>query len=218
MKLFEGLHAFLWTSMTANNCNTYLIDGPAKVLIDPGHLQLFDRVAASLKSIGVELSDIDLVLVTHAHPDHFEAARLFKDLPAPFALSAEDWRMVEELGKYSPGFDIKAYTPDFFLDSGDLDVKGTRLQVIPTPGHSRGSVSLYWPDTKALFTGDVVFRGGLGRTDLPGGHGESLKQSIRGLKSLDTEWLLPGHGDIISGKAQVAANFREIEDYWFGYI
>ncbi len=218
MKVFDGLHAFFWTSMAANNCNTYLIDGPAKILIDPGHLRLFDRVTAELRGLGLELSDIDLVLVTHAHPDHFEAVRLFKDLPASFALSVEDWKMIEEIGKYAPSFDIKAYTPDFFLDAGNLDVKGTSLQVIPTPGHSRGSVSLYWADKKALFTGDVIFRNGLGRTDLQGGHGESLKESIRNLGTLDAEWLLPGHGDMVSGKAQVASNFREVETHWFGYI
>ena len=219
MKVFEGLHAFIWTSMSANNCNTYLIDGPARVLIDPGHLHLFEHVASNLRQLGLELSDIDLVLVTHGHPDHFEAAKLFKDLPAKFALSAEDWRMIEEMGKYmGPAFDLEAYRPDFFLDSGNLTVKGVELEVIRSPGHSRGSVTLYWPKEKALFSGDVLFRDGLGRTDLPGGNGATLKESIRGLEPLDAEWLLPGHGDIVSGSAQVKENFRRVEEYWFGYI
>lgn len=219
MKIFEGLHAFLWKSMSANNCNAYLIDGPARILIDPGHLHLFEHVAVELRRLGLELSDIDLVICTHGHPDHFEALKLFKNQPARLAMSVEDWRMIEQIGKQmGPAFDLDAYRPDFFLGEGDLDVKGTSLRVIPSPGHSQGSVALYWQSQKALFTGDVVFRDGLGRTDLPGGSGDSLKKSIRKLESLGAEWLLPGHGDIVSGRAEVDANFKRVEEYWFAYI
>ncbi len=219
MKLTDGLHAFLWTSPSANNCNTYLIDGPARILIDPGHLHLFEHVEVQLRVLGIELSDIDLVLVTHAHPDHFEAARLFKTQPALFAISLEDWRMIQEIGKHmGPLFDLDAYNPDFLLGPGNLDVKGIRLEVLPSPGHSPGSMALHWPARKALFTGDVLFRDGLGRTDLPGGNGGALKQSIKALESLDLELLLPGHGDILSGGAQVRSNFKRVEESWFRYI
>ena len=219
MKVTDGLHAFLWTSPSANNCNTYLIDGPARILIDPGHLHLFEHVDVQLRVLGIEISDIDLVLVTHAHPDHFEAARLFKNQPALFAISLEDWRMIQEIGKHmGPMFDLDAYTPDFLLGPGNLDLKGIGLEVIPSPGHSPGSVALHWPARKALFTGDVLFRDGLGRTDLPGGNGGALKQSIKALESLDLELLLPGHGDIVSGGAQVRSNFKRVEEFWFSYI
>ncbi|MGO9314558.1 MAG: MBL fold metallo-hydrolase [Syntrophobacteraceae bacterium] len=219
MKVTDGLHAFLWTSPSANNCNTYLIDGPARILIDPGHLHLFEHVEVQLRVLGIEISDIDLVLVTHAHPDHFEAARLFKDQPALFAVSPEDWRMIQEIGKHmGPMFDLDAYTPDFLLGPGNLDLKGIRLEVIPSPGHSPGSVVLYWPARKALFSGDVLFLDSLGRTDLPGGNGGALKQSIKALESLDLELLLPGHGDILSGGAQVRSNFKRVEEFWFNYI
>jgi glyoxylase-like metal-dependent hydrolase (beta-lactamase superfamily II) len=219
MKVTDGLHAFLWTSQSANNCNTYLIDGPARILIDPGHLHLFEHVEVQLRVLGIEISDIDLVLVTHAHPDHFEAARLFKNQPALFAVSPEDWRMIQEIGKHmGPMFDLDAYTPDFLLGPGNLDLKGIRLEVIPSPGHSPGSVVLYWPARKALFSGDVLFLDSLGRTDLPGGNGGALKQSIKALESLDLELLLPGHGDILSGGAQVRSNFKRVEEFWFNYI
>ena len=219
MKVTDGLHAFLWTSPSANNCNTYLIDGPARILIDPGHLHLFEHVEVQLRVLGIEISDIDLVLVTHAHPDHFEAARLFKNQPALFAVSLEDWRMIQEIGKHmGPMFDLDAYTPDFLLGPGNLDLKGIRLEVIPSPGHSPGSVALHWPARKALFTGDVLFRDSLGRTDLPGGNGGALKQSIKALESLDLELLLPGHGEILSGGAQVRSNFKRVEEFWFSYI
>jgi len=74
---------------------------------------------------------------------------------------------------------------DFYLGEGDLEVGEHRFQILHTPGHSPGSVSVYWPERKALFTGDVLFPGGLGRTDLPGGNGAQLKESIRRLAELD---------------------------------
>ncbi len=219
MKVTDGLHAFLWTSMSANNCNTYLIDGPAKILIDPGHFHLFDHVVVQLRALDMEISDIDLVLVTHAHPDHFEAAQYFKNQPGLFAVSMQDWGMIQEMGKQmGPAFDLEANAPDFFLEPGDLNVKGVELQVMQSPGHSPGSVALYWPAQKALITGDVLFRDGLGRTDLPGGNGALLKNSIKELETLDSEWLLPGHGNIVSGKADVRANFKRVEDFWFKCI
>jgi len=218
MKLTDGLHAFLWTSLTENNCNTYLIDGPARILIDPGHFHLFDYVAGRLRALGIEISDIDLVLVTHAHPDHFEAVRHFKNHPALIAAGLEDWRLVQQMGEQMNASDPDAYTPDFFLGPGDLNVKGIELKVIPVPGHSPGSVALYWPEHKALFSGDVIFLDGLGRTDLPGGNGAILKQSIKSLEALGSQWLLPGHGDIIQGSAEIGANFKRVEDFWFKYI
>jgi hydroxyacylglutathione hydrolase len=90
--------------------------------------------------------------------------------------------------------------------------------VIHSPGHSPGSVCFFWPDEKVLFTGDVVFKGGIGRTDLPGGNGQALKESIKRIATLDAEYVLSGHGDIVTGKDGVKANFEEIENFWFGYI
>jgi len=97
-------------------------------------------------------------------------------------------------------------------------VKDLSLDVIHTPGHSPGSICLRWKEEKALFTGDVIFRDGLGRTDLPGGNGEELKQSIRRISRLEVEWLLPGHGDFIAGSKEVQRNFSRVEEFWFAYI
>jgi glyoxylase-like metal-dependent hydrolase (beta-lactamase superfamily II) len=92
------------------------------------------------------------------------------------------------------------------------------FQVIQTPGHSPGSVCIYWPDKKVLFTGDVAFNQGIGRTDLPGGDGQELKESIKRISLLDVEYLLSGHGDILSGREKVKANFGDIEEMWFPYL
>ncbi|MCE5244636.1 MAG: MBL fold metallo-hydrolase [Desulfobacteraceae bacterium] len=219
MKITEGLHGFLWNSISANNCNTYLIDGPARVLIDPGHMRLFEHVNAGLQQIGMSVADIHLVITTHGHPDHIEAVKLFKDAGVLCAMSETGWKQLAERGKfYGAAFEVESCKPDFFLGEGDIDVKGLALQVLRTPGHSPGSISLYWKERKTLFTGDLIFKDGLGRTDLPGGDGNTLKHSINALSQMDVDWLLPGHGDFVSGAGQVRANFERVERYWFPYV
>jgi hydroxyacylglutathione hydrolase len=219
MKIQEDLHGFLWSSMSANNCNTYLIDGPARVLIDPGHLHLFGHVEEGLRQLGLGIDDIDLVLLTHCHPDHCEGIKLFKNSRALFGIHERDWSLIKEMGRHlGASIDTDSYVPAFFLEEGNVIVKGLEFQILHTPGHSPGSISLYWPKRKALFAGDVIFREGLGRTDLPGGDGSILKKSIKRLSELDVEILLPGHGDIIPDAAQVRANFQKVEQFWFAYI
>ena len=221
MKLTDNLHAFIWQSMTTNNCNAYFIDGPSRVLIDPGHRGLFEHVQRGLEQLELGIEDIDVVICTHGHPDHLEAVQLFKEIPTLFTLHEEEWQWVATTGKQMSaafGLDVEALKPDFFLREGDLSLDGLELKVFHTPGHSPGSVTLYWSQQKALFTGDLVFKGGVGRTDLPGGDGSKLKDSIKRLTNLDVKWLLSGHGEIISGTKEVQKNFAEIEQFWFNYI
>ena len=195
MKILENLHGFLWNSMSANNCNTYLIDGPMRVLIDPGHLHLFGHVEAGLRQLRLGMDDMDLVVATHCHPDHLEAAKLFKDRQATFTVNETDWGLAKEMGRYlGASLETDAWSPAFFLQEGDLVVKGMLFRVIHTPGHSPGSISLYWPEQKALFTGDVIFKDGLGRTDLPGGNGSTLKRVSASLQSSMWNACFPGTG------------------------
>jgi glyoxylase-like metal-dependent hydrolase (beta-lactamase superfamily II) len=221
MKLFDTLYAFVWKSMTANNCNTYLIDGPTRILIDPGHRNLFDHVQEGLIDLNLGLEDIGLIVCTHAHPDHIEAVQLFKELSAMLTLHEKEWQLLKSMEQYISsafGADLNSFAPDFLLKEGDLSVGELDFAVYHTPGHSPGSVCLYWPETKTLFTGDLIFKNGLGRTDLPGGDGKLLKESIKRLEALDVEWLLPGHGDVIQGKDAVKENFQHLEQFWFSYL
>ena len=117
--------------------------------------------------------------------------------------------------KASFGFRSNTIEPDFFLKEGDISINNVDLKIIHTPGHSPGSISLYLPDQKLLFTGDLVFKGGIGRTDLPGGNGSLLKESLKRLSGLEIEWLLPGHGDIIRGAKDVKTNFAHLQQMWF---
>ncbi|MCL0056482.1 MBL fold metallo-hydrolase, partial [Dehalococcoidia bacterium] len=115
------------------------------------------------------------------------------------------------------------FEPDFYLQEGELNLgrgdEKLNLQIIHTPGHSPGSICIYSPENKVLITGDVVFNGSVGRTDLPGGDSRTLKQSIEKLSELDVEYLLPGHstnyGDIIRGKNNVVQNFASIRMNYF---
>ena len=222
MELTPNLHAFLWTSPSANNCNTYLLrSAEKKILIDPGHIAHFDHVRQGLQELRISTDDIDLVICTHAHPDHLEGVALFQGTQALFALHAAEWQMVADMADYlkrAMNFDPDQFAPDFFLKEGEFKIDGMELNVLHTPGHSPGSITLHWPAEGVLFTGDVIFNNGLGRTDLPGGNGGQLKQSIRNLSSIDARWLLSGHGEVVSGAEAVRANFEQVERMWFPYI
>jgi glyoxylase-like metal-dependent hydrolase (beta-lactamase superfamily II) len=221
MKIANNVHAFIWQSLTANNCNAYFIDGPTRVLIDPGHRALFEHVEGGLRDLELKPDDIDLIICTHAHPDHLEAVQLFKQKSALFTLHETEWQWVTTVGKQMSaalGIDIDVLSPDFFLKEGELCLEGLEMQVFLTPGHSPGSICLYWPTQRALFSGDLVFKEGLGRTDLPGGDGAKIKESIKRMSQLDVELLLAGHGEIVSGAQEVKSNFDQIEDFWFRYV
>ena len=168
----------------------------------------------------MSIKDIDLVICTHAHPDHIDAVYLFDNSTTLFAMHETEWLMFQEAAAYLNGLniDLNRFNPDFFLDEGELKVGDIALEVFHTPGHTPGSVTLYWKETGALFTGDLIFKEGLGRTDLPGGDGEQTKDSIRRIDSLGAEWLLSGHGDIVAGAAMVKENFERIEKLLFQYI
>lgn len=212
-KLSDGLYGFIWQDYRQNNCNSYLIDGDRRILIDPGHSHLFTHVEQGLRSLGIDVASIDLVLVTHAHPDHMEAALLFKK-PSLLTMSEKDFTYLRELaGDY-----YRIPEPDFFLQEGDLEIGGLQFEVIDTPGHTPGSICLYWPKQGALFTGDLVFDQGIGRTDLPGGSGRHLKESIVKVEALQAKFVLPGHGGVVSGATAVSENFRQVRDHWFKYL
>ena len=220
MQIETDIHAFIWESMAANNCNTYLIDGPTRILVDPGHREHFEHVRKGLENLDLDLNDLGIIICTHAHPDHIEAVQLFKDMPALVAMHEKEWQNLKNMENHitAMGFDLSSVAPDFLLKEGDLSINGIDLKVLHTPGHSPGGISLYYPTRKALFTGDLIFKDGIGRTDLPGGDGPLLKESISRLAVLETEWVLPGHGAVVSGENEVKMNFSRIEQYWFAYI
>ena len=191
-----------------------------RILIDPGHTHLFDHVQQGLNTLDLTLEDIGLIVCTHAHPDHIEAVQQFKNKAALTTLHHKEWHFLKTMApnvRTAFGFGSNTIEPDFFLKEGDISIDNVDLKIFHTPGHSPGSISLYLPDQKLLFTGDLVFKGGIGRTDLPGGDGSLLKESLQKLFELDIEWLLPGHGDIVSSAKDVKTNFAHLHQ-WFRQI
>jgi glyoxylase-like metal-dependent hydrolase (beta-lactamase superfamily II) len=223
MKLTENLYAYVWQG-NDNNCNSYLFAntlGNKHTLIDPGHIITpylrepgYERLVKGIEKDGLKVADIGLIFITHAHPDHIEAAGKFKEASgAKIAIHRED----------EPAFKMfKAGKADVILEAGPLKIDSLvteNLEVIHTPGHSSGEVSLYWPAKKALAAGDVIFYRNTGRVDLPGGDPGLLRDSIERMSKLDVEYLLCGHPyqnpGVISGKNKVKENFDFLLNYMF---
>ena len=221
MKLDSDLYAYPWMSMQENNCNSYLIAGDVPVLIDPGHQHLVKNLINQMEKDKNRFEDIRLIIATHVHPDHFEATQTFARAGVLLALHPEEEKFMKETGgEFYRGFgmEMPEIKVDFFLKEGELKLGTKTLQVLHTPGHSPGSISLYWSEKKALFTGDVVFAMGVGRTDFPGGDGMLLRDSIERLARLDAEWLLSGHGEVLKGKENIQRNFSYIRTNFFEYL
>jgi hydroxyacylglutathione hydrolase len=233
VKLAEYFYCYTWQGR-GNNCNAILWPSVLRgehphVLVDPGHVRnelgepCFDSLAQAMEKDGFEVKDIGLVIGTHSHPDHIEAADLVVEKSgALFTLSREEDEFYRTMGKtFFQMFGSKTpqVSPFFYLKEGDLSLgaKDNKMavKVFVTPGHSPGSVSLYLEQDKILITGDVIFAGSMGRTDFPGGSPSLLRKSIDELSQLDVEYLVPGHstemGSIITGKDKVKRNFYTVK-------
>jgi glyoxylase-like metal-dependent hydrolase (beta-lactamase superfamily II) len=103
----------------------------------------------------------------------------------------------------------------FYLREGALALGDTVFRVILTPGHSPGSLCFYCEQKKLLISGDTLFYLGVGRTDLPGGNMEALGHSIGRLASLDIEYLVPGHGEVVAGRDRIEKNFKVVLNEFF---
>jgi hydroxyacylglutathione hydrolase len=221
MRLEKGLFAYLWQDPYDNNCNTYLIRGEVTILIDPGHSRHVERIFHQMREDGISPEEINLIIITHSHPDHFEGLEAFLDKSVKIAMNQEEERYLLESGRLL--FDmmrqsLPKFRIDFYLKEGELRLGDKIFNIYQTPGHSPGSISIYWPEKKVLFTGDVIFYGGIGRTDFLEGNSKLLKESIERLSHLDIEMLLPGHGDIVMKREAVLQNFEFIRQNFYAYL
>ncbi len=151
------------------------------VVIDPSDNA--PEILATVKRNGWTVREI---LVTHSHFDHVLAVRDLKATTgAPFRLHRADLpqlRSLPEVVQAFTGMDVPpAPDPDVFVEEGDVITAGSiRLEVLFTPGHSPGHVSYVLDDDAVVFSGDCLFLGSVGRTDLPGGDLNTLMKSIFG--------------------------------------
>jgi glyoxylase-like metal-dependent hydrolase (beta-lactamase superfamily II) len=221
MKIEEDLYAYLWQDPYENNCNTYVIRGEMTTLIDPGHSHHVERLFQQMAGDGIYPEEIQLVLITHTHPDHFEGLEKFLDKPVKVAMNREEEQYLLRSGKLlfeMMGQSLPKFRVDFYLKEGDLLLGSKKFHIYQAPGHSPGSLVIYWPDKKVLLTGDVLFYGGIGRTDFHEGNSKLLKKSIERLSRLDVEMVLPGHGEMVLGREMVLQNFQFIRQNFYAYL
>ncbi len=218
MIIEKDIFAYPWQNLFENNCNSFVLGEDRGVLIDVGHRRFVDHLLRGMEEDGISLASIDLIITTHCHPDHHEAVPSFLDgrLMATYHREEENYLREEGGLLYQMmGVPIPSVPIDFYLQEGALQVGKRLYQIIHAPGHSKGAVCIYWPEKKVLVTGDLLFSKGVGRTDFPGGDGKLLIESIEKVRKLDTEILLPGHGDFICGKEQIRENFEFIEENYY---
>jgi glyoxylase-like metal-dependent hydrolase (beta-lactamase superfamily II) len=192
--------------------NTYIFrqdDSDTALIIDPG--EEADRILATLDQLGI--SKLEAILLTHTHFDHIGAvAPVAKATGAPVYCPELETQVLADIMKYIPweGFGpYESWDAEETVSGGEhLELAGFEIDVIFTPGHSPGHVTYSIPDERVLFSGDVLFQGSVGRTDLPYGDWPTLLASIGGLleRFPDETGVYPGHMGVTTLGAERATN------------
>lgn len=200
---------------TAYDSSVYLVNG--KVLIDAGMNS--GLIIKQLEKY-IKLTDLKLIILTHCHYDHTAAAAAVAEKSgAKVGIHKADLEGINDeylsvsvlFGERAP-----AVKPTITYEEGNkIDIgNGEYLEVIHTPGHSKGSICLYEPVSKSLFSGDTVFpNGGFGRMDFEGSEPEKMAGSIEKLTKLDVKALYSGHGAPTNrdGNSQIMASYRMLK-------
>ncbi|MDO8537845.1 MAG: MBL fold metallo-hydrolase [archaeon] len=182
--------------------NSYLLMGKKIALIDSGLGKNPADWRDFLRLSGLTLESIDFVIHSHAHADHFIGDKLF--LKAKIFWPEIDSKPIEfhdEEFTYSHFFN-NSFFPKIdkkLKENETIEFAPFKLQVINSPGHTVGSVCFFDEKLKLLFSGDTLFNGAIGRTDLISGNKIQMLESIQKLKELDFNLLLPGHGELLKG-------------------
>ena len=167
------------------------------IVIDPG-----DDVADVLAIVQKHNLKVQQIIITHAHIDHVGGAKKLKAATgAAILLNQNDYALLKMLdvqaawvGMASPG---RVEIDQSVGQADKIRVGSLSADVLHTPGHTQGSVCLYFPLEKKLIAGDTLFAGSIGRTDLPGGSFEKIIRSLQEkvLALPDDTTVIPGHGE-----------------------
>ena len=197
--------------------NTYVLwqnDGGDAIIVDPGMTRQheIDAVENFIEEHSLHVTHI---LLTHAHLDHiFAAQREASHYSVKVHASRGESDNAASLPQQAMRFGMKKLQPqplviDSFLEQGDTIMLGDEpIEVLETPGHTPGGLSFYLPQSEVVLTGDTLFNGSIGRTDLPGGDFDTLITSIRTqlLTLPPTTLIAPGHDDTSTIGDQIAYN------------
>lgn len=177
--------------MTSYQANCHIVStDQTLIVIDPG--QADPRLSAAIAE-----RTLDAVVCTHAHPDHVEGVpSMLAQYDAPFYLHPAGELLLK---RFAP--EVDEFTP--LADEQTLTIGDLSLRVLHLPGHSPDGVALIVAAARAIFAGDLLFAGSVGRVDLPGSDPEAMQRSLKRLISL------PGDYDLYSGHGPVTTLERE---------
>jgi glyoxylase-like metal-dependent hydrolase (beta-lactamase superfamily II) len=189
--------------------NIYLIIDKTIALIDAGTGMNFETVKQNLSKFDLKPNDIELIVNTHCHYDHVGGDMNFiRSANCDVFIHALEADLLREgdgvitcadmFGKKLEPIDVTRELRKW----DEIDLGELTLEVLHTPGHTTGSICLYAPKQRILFSGDTIFSDGVGRTNLPTGDVTALHNSIEGLLKLDVQTIYPGHGPIVEKNAR----------------
>jgi glyoxylase-like metal-dependent hydrolase (beta-lactamase superfamily II) len=193
------IHEILAVGPLQCNCSIVGDEGTREAMvIDPG-----DNIEDVLELIRKHSLQVKQIIITHAHIDHVGGAMKLRALTgAPILLNQNDYALLKMLDAQAAWVGMKAPGKvEIDQSVGQSDTVGAgsvTANVLHTPGHTEGSVCLYFPAQKTLIAGDTLFAGSIGRTDLPGGSFEKIIQSLHDtvLALPDDTVVVPGHGEL----------------------
>jgi glyoxylase-like metal-dependent hydrolase (beta-lactamase superfamily II) len=184
--------------------NIYLIIDKTIALIDAGTGMNFETVKQNLSKFNLKPNDIELLINTHCHYDHIGGDHDFVQAAGCevciHELEADMLRKGDSIVTCADMFGEKLGPIDVtreLREEDKIELGELTLEVLHTPGHTAGSICLYEPRQRLLFSGDTIFSDGVGRTDLPTGDAAVLRNSIEGLLKLDVQTIYPGHGLLV---------------------
>ena len=191
------IHEILPVGMLQCNCSIFGDEQTREAMvIDPG-----DNIDEILVILARHKLKLKAIVITHAHIDHIGgAAKLKKATGAPVHMNQNDQPLYDQMEMQANWLGMRPPTTteiDANVREGDsLALGATQFQVLETPGHTPGSISVWIPTEKKVIAGDTLFRDSIGRTDLPGGDSRQILQSIHDklLTLPDDAIVVPGHG------------------------